>query len=477
MKVIAIFLCAILLLGGVGSVALYYTPQAVAINAVVGATNDFEKRDEIRPLSNMLKEGSLEFSASKFETENEKLDENTHASGKIYFSEDATMLQSIDINWLDQFKISGDAYFSNDLIYVKEDHLLGGAYGVKPPKFTTDLMNSIFATDSGSDYAMADENLYDAIIRSGDTLDLNNMEKDAKKLIRKYETKLWLIVCEHAEFDSNNKKIDLNGTKKSVRVITVEINPESWANIIQDAYDYLADDQDMLDFIKEYESLLTILFGEMYDASEYGSLADAFEEAIQDLAPDVEEYCDGIIDNEKFEKIEFEVATPKFTSKLLKFVIKVEGVTVFTLDLGEQGMKNTDQITLKSWGGEYVYTMKKYDNRSVATLKVDGEKIFAITVSPNRETFKLETADTTINGTIRSEGDRTTITLDKITYTAPTANGNGVTVKEYKTDIQFVIREKDEIPAAPTSYNRISDITEEDIEAWIKKFEKLASKK
>jgi hypothetical protein len=288
---------------------------------------------------------------------------------------------------------------------------------------------------------------------------------------------MWLIVCKYAEFDSNTKNVDLNGTKKSARVITVEVDAEAMANIIEDAYDYLANDDQILEFIRDHESVLTLVFGEMYDASEYGTLADAFEEVIQDLAPDVEDICGEIEDNkDTFETLEFEIVTSKFSAKLLKFTLNVEGVKVLTVDLGDQGMKNTDQITLKSFDSEIVYSMNKYETRSVATLKVDDEKIMSVTVNHNRGTFKLETDTCTISGMLEhnEEEDTYTLTLDKINAITYTTSGKEVE-EEYETDVKIVIRSEDTVPAAPTAYNRLPDITEEDMDALIKKFEKIAS--
>ena len=469
MKVLAILLCAILVLGGIASAVLYYTPQAASINALVGATKDISKRAELQPLAGMLKEGSLEFSLSEVEYDNENIMEDSNISGKIYFSKDATMIQALDIIVRDEVSLSGSAYFSNDLIYVEGENLIGGAYGVTPKKFTSDLAKSIFAADSGSEYAIADESLYDAVLRSGKNLDLNKMQRDADKLIETYERELWLIVCKYAEFDSNFKKVDLNGTKKTARVITITVTPEDMAHIVEDAYDYLDNDEQILKFFKTYESAFALMFGELYDASEYESLADVVEEWIDDAEDTVEKFCNELEDSEAFETIELEVVTQTIAATLLKTSLKVDGVTAFTLDLGTQGMKNTDQITLKSFENELVYTMKQYDDRSVATLKANEEKLISVTVNKIRNTFKIETETLTMSGAIQTKEGKTTMTIDKVVETY--FNGTAYVSDEYKTNFRLVIRQEDEMPEAPTKYNRIYDITEEDVEAWIEKFE------
>ena len=475
MKVLAIILCALVVLGGIATAALYYSPQATAITALVGATKDFTKRAEILPLTNMLKEGSLEYSMAK----SNDAEAEPYASGKIFFSKDAIMYKDFVVNDAD-LKLAGSAYFSEDLIYVSGEHIIGGVYGVNPSKFTSDLSNSIFAADSGSKYAIEDDGMYDAIIRSGENLDLRQMNKDAEKLIETYERELWLIVCEYAEFDSNFKKVDLNGVKKKVRVITVTVDREAAANIVRDAYKYLDYDQQILDFAKIYESVFALLYGEMYDDSEYGSLAEAIEQDIDNLEEDVEEFCKKIEESENFRTLELEVVTQTFSAKLLEASFKMNGVTAMTLDLGELGMKKTDQITLSviqdvTDDYELVYTMKQYYDRSVATLKCGEEKLISVTINKVRNTFKLEAEDFILSGSIKTVDGTTTLVIDKVSETIYSTNGVAST-EETQPNIRIVIRQQDEMPEAPSKYNRLQDITEQDVDRWDRKLREVLDK-
>ena len=148
----------------------------------------------------------------------------------------------------------------------------------------------------------------------------------------------------------------------------------------------------------------------------------------------------------------------------------MNGVTAFTIDLGTKGMKDTDQITLKSFDSEIVYTMKQYEDRSVATLKAGDEKLISVTVNKLRNTFKIETDTTVMSGALQTKEGKTTMSIDKVTESY--FNGTEYVTEEYKTNLRIVILQEDEMPDAPTKYNRICDITEDDIEAWIEKFNK-----
>ena len=71
----------------------------------------------------------------------------------------------------------------------------------------------------------------------------------------------------------------------------------------------------------------------------------------------------------------------------------------------------------------------------------------------------------TVKGKITVKGDKTTLTIDKI------SSGE----ESVKCDITFVIDESDKIPSAPTKFDRISDITEEDIEEWAEKIAEIGA--
>lgn len=468
-KLLVLILSAVVLLGGAVGVAAYVnSPEIVAINAVLNVVEDFTQRDEINPLYNMVTQGSLEASASKIEQDGENIMEGSSVSGKIYFSKDALMLQNLDVKLFEDFYASGDIYLSKELIYIKEDEIIGEAYGVKPEEFATDLANSIFAANSGSDYAIPDEDLYDSLTKSTDDMDIDSMQKDAEKLLKKYAKELWKIVCEHAEFTSRNKDVRLNGEKKSARVITIEIDGEAMAGIVEDAYQYLADDTDVIDFIEKYESVLSPYASNLYDSDEYDSLAEAYEAMIQEAGSEVDDLCDELADYDDG-NIAVEIVTPKLNSDLLKMSVKVSGDTLFTIDLGEKGMKKTDKISVEIDGVKAVYEIKAdKKEKTTATLKVEGEQIASMTINHKNENFKFEVGDYTVNGSMETSKNTTTITLDKITDSWVSYDGTEHK-DEYKTDIRLTICEKDKIPKAPKNYNKISDITESDVEKWIEK--------
>ena len=268
-KLVAIILSAVLLLGGaaVGLTVYNNTPEFVARNAILGMFQDLIKRDEINPLYNMITQGSLEASVSEFTEDGEDLLEDTSIAGKLYFSKEAFMLENADVKLFGgDFHASGDIYLSDELIYIKEDHILGGAYGITPKELSADLRSSIFAPDSGSEYAIPDEEVFDAITETSDSADLDAMKKDAEKLLKKYIKQAWKIICDDAEFDSETTDVRLNGEKKTVRVVTIDVDTDAMASMLRDAYDFLKNDGDVVKFIETYQSSFSSVFSVLLGA-------------------------------------------------------------------------------------------------------------------------------------------------------------------------------------------------------------------
>ena len=134
-------------------------------------------------------------------------------------------------------------------------------------------------------------------------------------------------------------------------------------------------------------------------------------------------------------------------------------------------MKKTDKITISAAGEKLLtYEVKENSNKSfVAEISAMGGATLKINLDKKSDEFTLtaKAGETTakITGELVSKFGKTTITVDKITA--------GDTV--IKCDVELIIDEKDKIPAAPKKYDKISDIKDEDIEAWMAKLAELGA--
>ncbi len=476
-KVIAILLAIVLAIGvgaGIFAAVIYNKPEKVAFSAVQGAIEDLLEREEIAPVWNMLHGGSLSVSVDEFKSDDYDMLKGGKVSGKIYFSEDAFMAEDIKVD-LFGVKIDGDIYTSSDMIYISEDEIFDGKYGIVYKDAANDFEDSIFAYGSGSDYAIQDEDTYDAIMETLESLkdtDNEKLRKDAEELAEEHIKNIYEIICDNVEFESDNDEVRLNGQREKVRVITIKMDGDDIANIVRDIYEYLCEDKTIGDFLDEHGSSLAL--ADYLFKLDSDSLGELYEEYLEDMEDRIDVICDEIED--QCDDTEIKIITPKMSHKLLKAEIEVDGDTVFSIDFGKDGVKKTNEINVEIDGEELSYVISENTKDTYeAKLEADGETVIKVSIDKKGESYKLSLGDgyITIKGDYITDGDTTTITVEKLTVRYESWEDSSETTYTYDADITIIIDEKDDIPAAPDKFDRISDITEEDIEKWFEKIQDL----
>ena len=478
-KLLTIIISAVVIVGalvGIGFAIYNNTPEVVAANAIEGMFKDFVERDEIKPIANMFEKGSLTISASELYAEEDgerfdAFDEAFLVNGKIYFSEKELMLDELKFKYGEDFEVSGSVYLTDDMMYVKEDSLFDTTLGITKGDLADDFKNSIFAYGSDSEYAIPDEKAYNiivAMLEYCDALDTKEMEKDVEKLYKRYSKEIYKIFCDNAEFEAENDEVRLGGEKKKVRVITITFDEGDVANMVEQICEYLCEDEELVEFIEKYTEDLDEAFEEELDAAGYSSIADAYEDLLEDLDDNVDSICDSIKENEF--KIGIEIVTPKLSSTLLKLSVSVDKEELFSLDLGAKGIKKTDLISLTIAGDkdnriEYEVT-ENTSSEYNAELRVGKTEICEIEVNRKKDTFEVNVQDSVIlSGKMAKESGAITIELEEIE--------RGEDGAKVYTDLKIVIDEKDKMPAPEKKFDSISDITVEDIEAWIAKISEI----
>ena len=252
-KILAIVLAVVILCGagvGIGFGIYNSRPENVAIQSIANTITEFGEREEIYPIASMLKQGSLEASMTKLKSDGESLIGNASVSGKFYFSPDAFAAEDIKFKYND-IKINADAYISRDIIYVSENEILDGEYGIdlsNPSKLAEKLEDSIFAPGSKSGYEIPEE-IFDPIIEILENLDPDAIEKDFNRISETYVKQLWKIICEHAEFEAERDNVRVGGEKINARIVTITITSDALYDIISDFYDFMLDDELIIDFL------------------------------------------------------------------------------------------------------------------------------------------------------------------------------------------------------------------------------------
>ena len=457
-KLIIAAIAVVLVVGGVlTGIAIYNNqPNVVVRNALLNTLEDLGKRDEIAPLANMMEKGSLEVKAEVDGDEFPMIDEDINASGKMYFSKDAFMLDGLKFKYGDEISLTGSAYIDEDVIYVQNKEILDGTYGIVRGEMAKAFKKSVLAEE------IPEENL-DLIAQIledyDDGKDLE-LKKDLEKYVEKYVKIAVKALEENAEYEAENDEVKINGEKVNARVIEVTINGETLAAIAEAVVDELANDKDLrktiLGYAEGYEEFL----------QDEGILEDDLEDMYDELMETLEDSVDSVEELLE-EDIVIRVVTAKTSAKLMQLSVDYDKETLFTLDIGKAGIKKTDTVSLTIADMATVqYNIKTNDSKAYEaelTFKLDGEKkattLCKISVDHKKDTFKVSIpeADIVASGKFVSKSGVTTITLNKIT--------GAVELKE-GFELTLIIDEKDKMPKPESKVTNIFKITEEDIEEF-----------
>lgn len=451
---------------GAGLAAALNTPTLVASKAFENVGNILE-RQEIKPLVDVFTRGSL-----AFETKNPN-NVSDYVSGKFYFSKDAIMLDNFELS-IDNYEIIADAYISRDEIYFGEEEILERRFGFNFDTFLDDLNNSIFMPGSGSTYEL-DEEAYEMITEIFEYKGKNKeLEKDTQALVDEVINELGQIFFENVIISSESDEIRINGERESVRIIEIVIDHDVIEELIYCMYDYLCETDTIIEFLEKYEDTFNLMLEDEI------SIIEEYENFIIEL----EDELDNIISElqNEFEIIEIKLATPKLSASISKLELKVDNEKIFTLDIGNAGIKNTELITFKTEYGTITYEVSENDNEAFeakVSISYKGstfEDIYETTLKINkeRETYTLTSVEknirerydgtiseisnsTVIKGDYIIDSNKTTISIDKITEKYYL--GDEFT---QKFDFKVIINTNDKMPKLE-KYETIDEIEEEDM--------------
>lgn len=488
-KLILIGVALILAVGiAVTGVILLNTDKNVALRSIRNFAEGLMERDEISPIFKTLRAGSVEASLDSIvDAEGEEILEDTFVSGKVYFSENKIMLSDFDSK-IYGTKIAGDVYVSDDVIYINEEHILKGAYGVQLSTLAEELKESIFAPKSNSDFEISEE-VFDKIILAIENINNSkDIRKDAEKLLKKVTDDVIDIVFDNAEIESEKTSVRINGNKTEVRQIVIVIDGNAMQNIIGDIYDYLCASEDIINFLNEYEDLIILALNDLYDDGEYDSLEEAYRDMLDEYEDSVDEICDSIDDG--FDKISVKIATPRASATLLKLEVEVDKETLFVLECGGKGIKKTDSIKVSLYDElEISYNVIQSDKKSFKAevcvddghyssykilLNINKEKgNYTVKVEDNYDGSSYSYADQyNIRGSYSKEGNCISLSIDEIKYNY-TSSDASTYEQVYKIGCHITVKTKDKMPEPIKDYKTICDIKESELEKWLEKIDAI----
>lgn len=484
LKALIITLSAVVLVAVVACVGivLYVNqPEIIFAGAVTDTVEDLLERDEIAPVYNVIKGGSVEFELNELDIDGKDMLNGVSASGKLYLSKKALMLEDLDISD-GNTDLLADVYMSDSMLYIYEKNIIKEAYGAKFKDLEEDIENSVFAYDSDSEYAIKNEDEYNELIEACRILeDIDDLPRDQKKLIKKHLREIWDIFCSNTEFEVENKKVRVGDERIEARVISVAMDGDCIADIITDVYDYLCVEGDTAEFLDQYGGLFEYILGKNTGDSTYG---EYYEDLLDTNEEIIELMCYSLRDSD--EEFTIELVTPKHGRKMLKLSASEGKDTLFDIDLGAEGIKETDCIRVELDGTVVEYNVTQdTDSKFECSLDIDGHEVFNLTINKDREKYTLRVLEE-VEGDVKNEyvakgkfkqsGKKLMLTVEDISCEIYDDDKYGFYVPTemlIDADISITLNEKDKIPSAPKDYCSISDIEESDVEDWHDKIGKI----
>lgn len=463
-KLITIFIVAIVLIVGICvavSMIIANQPENIVGSGVTTLVNDLVERQELNALIEATDGGSISVNI-----ENNgvipNIPEDLAIGGKLYFSDDAVYAQKFFVGVGDS-TIEADAYLGKDAVYVKNDDILGGAWGIQRGGMKKSFEKSMFYHDSGSEYALDEEacRVISVVLDVYDDEQDVEMIKDITKLSERYQKAIWDIICEHAEFETENDEERIGGEYVNCRVVTMVIDERAQEKIVTDIMKYWEKDKEIPKLLKKYSKTINALADD-----EDFDVVDEYEDLVEKTMDDF----DDSIDNMKFDgELKVVMFTPKMTSNILKLEVSYDGEDLFALDLGSKGLAKSEKMSV-TVNGKVTYTYEIKENTKTeyeAKLTVDTGSskskttLATIKVDLEDEKFSIDVAEmVTLKGTFENKKDKVTIELNKIQVT------DGET---YEPKITIVMEDKDAMPKTAKDIKPIFDMEEENLTEWMEK--------
>ncbi len=486
---IAILVIALAIVGvGVGVGVYANNPKTVVRNSVGDVFGDLAEREEIKPVVNVLTQGSVDFSLSS-----EIDEEKAELSGKVYFGEKEFFFEHLAIKAADK-KLDANFYMGEEYAYITNRNILGGTYGVVYDDILKNFKKSIFAYGSGSEYAIEDEEIYNAIVdilEISQRKELEEMYEDFNEIYEHYTKFLVKSFENHAEYETSTDRESVGDDYMKARTVAVIITEDTVMNILEDLYKELEDDKDLPKALEKHSEAIISLLAE-YSGNEdtnpdegenempkWTDASEMYEEFLSEFETFLDEYDD--MEEKPNFKITAKFVTPTTASRLLKFSLTVKegkekAMKIIEIDLGKGGVKDSDCITVEMGEVKLKYeisehTSKEYSSTFKMGYEGQWQTIFKFTIDKKEEYFKFtmpeELGDVTIRGTFEEKGDKTTIGLKKI-------QAGGETIEGFELKITF--EEKDSMPklVSAKDIKDVFKIKDKDIEEIIANVEKFA---
>lgn len=344
---------------------------------------------------------------------------------------------------------------------IYSDRLLDGGYSFAFEGLMDAIDASIFAPDSGTDYALTEE-IYDALEEFIDSLD------DPEKDVMTFDATLAVLermakeVMKTAEVTHQNMTLALIDADAKSKVSIITVNASALVAI----RDILLDEwKNNPEFYKEiYDAFEAYLQNVITDEGGQELDVDAFmDEVYEQLKASLDEYVEMAEQNDF--RLQITYGTHAGYLVYLSVDVRME------LETGTKGKKETTGATLN-----WTFTSRpdkdaSYDIVLVTYVGSERDKPLIITYRQEKERFTFtvdtEVSDITVKGKYASEAKKYALTIENISWTS-----YGETVFEMTySSISFTVERGNQRIRRKSTDRELFSMTVEDMDALGEKLE------
>ena len=458
------------------TIALANRPSALIVRGFVNTIADAKRIELFDVADDVVNGGSVAVSANLDKLAKDDLT----VQAKLY--SDAQNMKGayeMTVSEDNDAVLQASVLYNQDRFAFTCPELVDGAYGINIKNLSKNLPGSIFDPDEETDYSLSEER-YEYFMNLKDTLKNDkNLEDDVSNMIAKYRKLAVEKLVKYSEVGRSSKTITAGGEKVPCTLITLTIDQDDLALVIQDLIEYANNDKDLEKLLYRVASN-----GSYYDDTD--EFVDEFYDALDEIEDHLEELTDEDIEMQldfyitrsgrRIAQIDAEMEYDKDDIKMSlvlgKNVAKSKEISLTAKDkksgdaysivysVKEDSSKLYEaeieiEETSKSYTNiDYDYT-ENDDRRPDKEERIDTDKT-TIEVEWDRKSgdFKLDYEDEwdeyTIKGNLLQKGDRYIFVLTNL-------RSDGEAVPGVKSlELTITVDRHDRVPNVPGGFTEIT---------------------
>ena len=455
------------------SIAISNTPKALILRAAANTIADAKRIEAVSVAEDVANGGSIAVSANldKFAKEDITVQGKLYTdaskfkgAGELTFTEDKDKV------------LQAKVIYNQDKIAFSAAPIVDGSYGVNLKKLAKNLPGSIFDPDEETEFSL-DDDQFDYFLNMKDTVKNDkNLERDVINMSNKYRQIFIEKLTKYSDVKKSSKTITVGGDKIPCTVVTVSVDEDALAQIIEDMIEYANNDKDL-------EKLLL----RVASNGSYRDDPDAYVDKFFDALDDIEDGIDKIEDSEIDISIDFYVTKSGRRLAQLDFELEIEKKEYeASLVLGknlakakEISFECEDKARNRSYSIEY--TVKEDSGRRYdAEIEFTETRVRKNKTTENTREIRIEwdkrTGDFStkydddgdnysIKGNLKRKGDRYIFVLAKVI-------SEGESVPNIKDlELTITVDRHDPAPNVPGRFTEITKMDERDFKHLTKDIE------